>query len=141
MGMIKEFKEFALKGSLVDTAIAFVMGAITGKLVSAFIDGLVMPLVGIISGKDFSNMYVGLNDASKAAAAAGAPLAKAKEVGPVWAYGNFISVAIEFLMVAFVMFMIIKAMNAAKKKEPAPAPALPAEDITLLREIRDSLKK
>jgi len=139
--MLKEFKEFAMKGSLVDTAIAFVMGAITGKLVTAFIDGLVMPLVGMISGKDFSNMYMGLNDATKAAAAAGTPLAKAKEVGPVWAYGNFISVAIEFLMVAFVMFIIIKAMNAAKKKEPAPAPAPPAEDITLLREIRDSLKK
>jgi len=141
MGMIKEFKEFALKGSLVDTAIAFVMGAITGKLVTAFIDGLVMPLVGIITGKDFSNMYVGLNNASKAAAEAGVPLAKAKEVGPVWAYGNFISVAIEFLMVAFVMFMIIKAMNAAKKKEPAPAPPPTPEDIALLREIRDSLKK
>jgi len=141
MGMIKEFKEFALKGSLVDTAIAFVMGAITGKLVTAFIDGLVMPLVGMITGKDFSNMYVGLNDASKAAAEAGAPLVKAKEVGPVWAYGNFISVAIEFLMVAFVMFMIIKAMNAAKKKEPAPAPPPTPEDIALLREIRDSLKK
>jgi len=139
--MIKEFKDFALKGSLVDTAIAFVMGAVVGKLVSAFIDGLVMPLVGMIQGKDFSNMYIGLNDASKAAEAAGAPLAKAKEAGPVWAYGNFITVAIEFLMVAFVMFMIIKAINASKKKEAAAAPPPPPEDITLLREIRDALKK
>jgi large conductance mechanosensitive channel len=141
MGMIKEFKDFALKGSLVDTAIAFVMGAVVGKLVSAFIDGLVMPLVGMIQGKDFSNMYIGLNDASKAAADAGAPLAKAKEAGPVWAYGNFITVAIEFLMVAFVMFMIIKAINASKKKEAAAAPPPPPEDVTLLREIRDALKK
>jgi len=141
MGMLKEFKEFAFKGSLVDVAIAFVMGAVVAKLIAAFIDGLVMPLVGIISGKDFSNMYIGLNDASKAAAAAGEPLAKAKEAGPVWAYGNFITVAIEFLMVAFVMFMIIKAISATKKKEAAAAPPPPPEDITLLREIRDSLKK
>lgn len=141
MGMVKEFKEFALKGSLVDTAIAFVMGAVVGKLVSAFIDGLVMPLVGMIQGKDFSNMYVGLNDATKAAEAAGAPLAKAKEAGPVWAYGNFITVAIEFLMVAFVMFMIIKAINASKKKAAAAAPPAPTEDVILLREIRDALRK
>ena len=139
--MLKEFKEFAMKGSLVDTAIAFVMGAVVGKLVSAFIDGLVMPLVGMIQGKDFSNMYVGLSDASKAAEAAGEPLAKAKEAGPVWAYGNFITVAIEFLMVAFVMFMIIKAINASKKKEAAAAPPPPPEDVVLLREIRDALKK
>lgn len=139
--MVKEFKEFALKGSLVDTAIAFVMGAVVGKLVSAFIDGLVMPLVGMIQGKDFSNMYVGLNDATKAAEAAGAPLAKAKEAGPVWAYGNFITVAIEFLMVAFVMFMIIKAINASKKKAAAAAPPAPTEDVILLREIRDALRK
>ena len=139
--MVKEFKEFALKGSLVDTAIAFVMGAVVGKLVSAFIDGLVMPLVGMIQGKDFSNMYVGLNDATKAAEAAGAPLAKAKEAGPVWAYGNFITVAIEFLMVAFVMFMIIKAINASKKKAAAAAPPAPTEDVILLREMRDALRK
>ena len=139
--MLKEFKDFAMKGSLVDTAIAFVMGAVVGKLVSAFIDGLVMPLVGMIQGKDFSNMYVGLNDASKAAEAAGAPLAKAKEAGPVWAYGNFITVAIEFLMVAFVMFMIIKAINASKKKAAAAAPPAPTEDVILLREIRDALRK
>ncbi len=138
--MIKEFKEFALKGNLVDMAIAFVMGGAFGKVVNAFIDGMVMPLVGMIQGKDFNNLYVGLNDASKQAAVNGLPLAKAKEVGPVFAYGEFITVAIQFIIVAFVMFMIIKAMNKMKKKQEE-APAAPPEDITLLREIRDSLKK
>lgn len=138
--MIKEFKEFALKGNLVDMAIAFVMGGAFGKVVNAFIDGMVMPLVGMIQGKDFNNLYVGLNDASKQAAADGLPLTKAKEVGPVFAYGEFITVAIQFIIVAFVMFMIIKAMNKMKKKQEE-APAAPPEDITLLREIRDSLKK
>lgn len=143
MGMIKEFKEFALKGNLVDMAIAFVMGGAFGKVVSAFIDGMVMPLVGMIQGKDFNNLYVGLSDASKKAAADGLPLAKAKEAGPVFAYGEFITVAIQFLIVAFVMFMVIKAMNAAKKKE-AEAPAAPPEPSAsekLLAEIRDALKK
>jgi large conductance mechanosensitive channel len=143
MGMLKEFKEFALKGNLVDMAIAFVMGGAFGKVTAAFIDGLVMPLVGMIQGKDFNNLYIGLNEASKQAAVTGLPLAKAKEVGPVFAYGEFITVAIQFLIVAFVMFMVIKAMNAAKKKqEAAPAaPPAPTATETLLAEIRDALKK
>lgn len=143
MGMLKEFKEFALKGNLVDMAIAFVMGGAFGKVTSAFIDGMVMPIVGMIQGKDFNNLYVGLSEKSKAAAAAGETLAKAKEAGPVFAYGQFITVTIEFLVVAFVMFMVIKGMNAMKKKqEEAPAaPPEPSATEKLLAEIRDSLKK
>jgi large conductance mechanosensitive channel len=141
MGFVKEFKDFAIKGNLVDTAIAFVMGAAVGKVVSAFIDGLVMPLVGMIQGRDFSNMYIGLSDKTKEAATSGLSLDKAKELGPVFAHGKFISVAIEFLMVALVMFIIIKAMNNLKKKEAAAPPPAPPEDVTLLREIRDALKK
>lgn len=143
MGMIKEFKEFALKGNLVDMAIAFVMGGAFGKVVSAFIDGMVMPLVGMIQGKDFNNLYIGLSEGSKKAAIDGLPLAKAKEQGAVFAYGEFITVAIQFIIVAFVMFMVIKAMNAAKKKqEAAPAaPPAPSATETLLAEIRDALKK
>jgi large conductance mechanosensitive channel len=138
--MLKEFKEFALKGNLVDTAIAFVMGAAFGKVSSAFIDGMIMPLVGMIQGKDFSSLYIGLNEATKAASAAGIPLAKAKEVGPVMAYGDFISVAIQFVIVAFVMFMIIKALNKMKNEAPAEAPA-PSASEALLSEILTELKK
>lgn len=144
MGMIKEFKEFAMKGNLVDMAIAVVMAGAFGKVVSAFIDGMVMPLVGMLTGGvDFSNLYFGLTDKTKEAATSGVSLDKAKEIGAVFAYGKFITVAIEFLIVAFVMFMVIKAMNKMKKKqEEAPAaPPEPSSTDKLLMEIRDSLKK
>lgn len=138
--MIKEFKEFAMKGNLIDMAVAFVMGGAFGKVVSAFIDGMVMPLVGMIQGKDFSSLYLGLNDKTREASAAGLPIAKAKELGPVVAYGEFITVTIEFIIVAFVMFLVIKAINKMKKEAPA-APAEPSSTDKLLMEIRDSLKK
>ena len=138
MGMIKEFKEFALKGNLIDMAIAFVMGAAFTKLTSAFIDGMVMPLVGqLSSGVDFKDLKKVLTPEVKDAAG--------KITSPEVAikYGAFINVAIEFLIVAFVMFMVIKAINKMKKKE-AEAPAAPAEPSStdkLLIEIRDALKK
>lgn len=137
--MLKEFKEFALKGNLVDMAIAFVMGGAFGKVTSSFIDGMVMPLVGMIQGKDFTNLYMGLNDATREASAQGLALAKAKELGPVVAYGEFISVFIQFIIVAFVMFLIIKAMNKMKKEEPA-APAGPTTE-GLLGDILLELRK
>lgn len=140
MGMVKEFKEFALKGNLVDMAIAFVMGGAFGKIVTAFIDGMVMPLVGMIQGKDFNNMYIGLSEKSKEAASLNLPLDKARELGPVFAYGHFITVVIEFLIVAFFMFLVIKAINKTKKEAPA-APAEPSSTDKLLTEIRDALKK
>ena len=138
MGMIKEFKEFAIKGNLVDMAIAFVMGAAFTKLTSAFIDGMIMPLVGqLSSGVDFKDIKKVLTPEVKDAAG--------KVVTPEVAikYGAFINVAIEFLIVAFVMFMVIKAINKMKRKaEDAPtvAPA-PTTTETLLTEIRDALKK
>jgi len=137
--MLKEFKEFALKGNLVDMAIAFVMGGAFGKVTSTFIDGMVMPLVGLIQGRDFNNLYLGLSEATKAAAIQGVALAKAKELGPVMAYGEFISVLIQFIIVAFVMFMIIKAMNKMKKEEPA-AEAGPTSE-GLLTDILAELRK
>ena len=140
MGMVKEFKEFALKGNLVDMAIAFVMGGAFGKIVTAFIDGMVMPLVGMIQGKDFNNMYIGLSEKSKEASSLNLPLDKARELGPVFAYGHFITVVIEFLIVAFFMFLVIKAINKTKKEAPA-APAEPSATDKLLTEIRDALKK
>ena len=138
MGMIKEFKEFAIKGNLVDMAIAFVMGAAFTKLTSAFIDGMIMPLVGqLSSGVDFKDIKKVLTPEVKDAAG--------KVVTPEVAikYGAFINVAIEFLIVAFVMFMVIKAINKMKRKEeeaPTVAPA-PTATETLLTEIRDALKK
>ncbi len=133
MGMMKEFKEFALKGNLVDMAIAFVMGVAFGKVTSAFIDGMVMPLVGMLTGGvDFNDMKKVL----KAADAEGNGEVAIK-------YGSFITVAIEFLVVALVMFMVIKAINNMKKKEAAAPAAPPAPSTTdkLLAEIRDAVRK
>lgn len=140
MGFLKEFKEFAATGNFVDLAVGVVMGAAVGKVVSAFIDGMVLPLVGIVAGKDFSNLYFGLNDATKAAADSGAALADAQKLGPVFAYGNFISAFVTFILVALVVFTALKAINKMRKaKEEAPAG--PSSTDALLMEIRDSLKK
>lgn len=136
--MMKEFKEFAMKGNLVDMALAFVMGAAFGKVVSGFIDGIVMPLVGkLVAGVDFASLKYVLSEAQMDAS--GKVIAAEASIK----YGEFITIIINFILVAFVMFIIIKAMNKMKKKqEAAPmAPAPPTEDQTLLREIRDLLKK
>ena len=144
--MLKEFKQFALRGNLIDMAVAFVMGAAFGKIVSAFIDGMVMPIVGLVQGRDFSNLYYPLSEnvrkAREAAEAAGSGLSleNAKEIGPVVAYGTFITLTIEFLIVSFIMFLVIKAMNKLRREEPAPAPEVNRSE-QLLEEIRDALKK
>jgi large conductance mechanosensitive channel len=140
--MLKEFKEFALKGNLVDMAIAFVMGGAFGKIVTAFVDGMVMPLVGLLtSGKDFSKLVWELKPGAKEVIdASGAVTTEAVEAVSI-KYGAFITVAIDFIIVAFVMFMIVKAINKMKKAEPAPAPAGPSAEEKLLMEIRDALKK
>lgn len=144
--MLKEFKQFALRGNLIDMAVAFVMGAAFGKIVSAFIDGMVMPIVGLVQGRDFSNLYYPLSEnvrkAREAAEAAGGGLSleNAKEIGPVVAYGTFITLTIEFLIVSFIMFLVIKAMNKLRREEPAPAPEVNRSE-QLLEEIRDALKK
>ena len=142
MGMIKEFKEFAMKGNLIDMAVAFVMGAAFGKVTSAFIDGMVMPLIGqVTGGVDFNNKKWVLTAASgEVKDAAGAVVTPAvAEVAVKW--GTFLTVTIEFLVVAFVMFMVIKAINRMKKAEPAPAPPGPSNEEKLLTEIRDALRK
>jgi large conductance mechanosensitive channel len=141
--MIKEFKEFALKGNLIDMAVAFVMGAAFTKLSTAFIEGLIMPVIGQISGgMDYTNKFIGLSDKVTAT-----NLVDAKKQGAVIAYGDFITIAINFVIVAFVMFLVVKAINKAKAiaiKEEAAAPAPPAEPTAeekLLVEIRDLLKQ
>ncbi len=139
--MFKEFKEFALKGNLVDLAVAFVMGAAFSKLSGSFIEDLVMPLVGkVVGGADFSNLFIGLSDSVTATS-----LVEAKKQGAVFAYGNFITVAFNFVIVAFVMFLVIKSINKAKafaEKPAAPAsPPEPSAEEKLLVEIRDLLKE
>jgi large conductance mechanosensitive channel len=139
--MFKEFKEFALKGNLVDMAVAFVMGAAFTKLSGSFIEDLIMPLVGkVAGGVDFSNRFIALSSEVTAAS-----LEAAREQGAVWAYGSFITVAINFLIVAFVMFLVVKAINkaktlAAREAAAAPAPGPSAQE-QLLAEIRDLLKQ
>ncbi len=137
MGFIKEFKGFAMKGNLIDLAVAFVMGAAFSKLTSAFIDGMVMPFIGLIQGKDLSDWKYVLKPGETAADGS----VTVAEVAV--RYGTFISTVIEFLVVALVMFLVIKAINNLKKKEEAApaAPPAPSSTDVLLMEIRDSLKK
>ncbi len=134
MGFIKEFKEFAMKGSLVDIAVAFVIGAAFGKVVSSFTDGIVSPLIGLIGGADLSKSVCVLKAAVMDASG------KVATEAVVLKWGEFLAAIINFIIVAFVMFMVIKAINKMKKKQEA-APAGPSSTDALLMEIRDSLKK
>jgi large conductance mechanosensitive channel len=137
MGMMQEFKEFAVKGNVMDLAVGVIIGGAFGKIVDSIVGDLIMPLVSkIFGGLDFSSYYIAL-----AGQAAGLPLAEAKKAGAVFAYGNFITVALNFIILAFIIFMMVKQMNRLKKEAPAAAPAATPEDVMLLREIRDSLKK
>ena len=142
MSFVREFKDFALKGNVMDLAVGVIIGGAFGKIVDSVVGDLIMPLVSkAFGGLDFSNYYVAL-----AGQAAGLPLVEAKKLGAVFAYGSFITVALNFIILAFIIFMMVRQMNrmaAEKAAEPA-APAAPAptpEDIVLLREIRDSLQK
>lgn len=148
MGFFKEFKEFAMKGNVVDLAVGVIIGGAFGKIVGSLVDDIIMPLVGKVTGNaSFVNMYVGLNEkvnaARDAARAAGQDLSleEAKKLGAVFAYGNFIQTVVNFLILAFCIFLMVKAMNKMKKEEPAPAPAGPTPSEALLTEIRDLLKK
>lgn len=133
--MIKEFKEFAMKGNLLDIAVGFVMGAAFAKVVTAFTGGIVAPLIGLImGGKDLNELRYVLQPAEVGADG----VETAAEVAVL--YGSFITNIIDFLIIAFVMFMVVKGANSMKKEEEA-APAAPAPDIVLLEQIRDLLKK
>ncbi|MBK6542967.1 MAG: large-conductance mechanosensitive channel protein MscL [Flavobacteriales bacterium] len=142
MGMLKEFKEFAMKGNLIDIAVGFVMGAAFGKVVSGFIDGMVMPVIGkITSGVDFTQMkYVMQAGAAEVKDASGTVISAAVPEVAI-AYGAFITTVINFIVVAFVIFLVVKAVNKAKKAEPAPPAPGPTNEEKLLMEIRDALKK
>lgn len=143
MGMAQEFKEFAVKGNVIDLAVGVIIGGAFGKIVGALVDDIIMPIVGSVFGNlDFSNLYLTLGDVPDGTAPT---LAAMKAAGvPTLAYGNFFSVALNFVILAFVIFLMIKQINRMKRKEEAAAPAAPAEpaeDVMLLREIRDSLRK
>lgn len=137
MGVMQEFKEFAIKGNVIDLAVGVIIGGAFGKIVDSLVADVIMPVVSkIFGGLDFSNYYVGLSGQP-----AGLALAEAKKAGAVFAYGNFITVALNFVILAFVIFMMVKQINRLKRSEPAPAPAAEPEDVVLLREIRDALRK
>lgn len=135
--MLKEFKEFAMKGNMIDLAVGIIIGGAFGGLVNSVVNDIFLPIIAAATGGvDFSNKFVGLSDAVTAPA-----LDAAREQGPVLAYGNFITLVINFLIIAWVLFMVIKLINRMKRAEPAPAPeATPAQEV-LLAEIRDILKK
>ncbi len=144
MGMLKEFKEFAMKGNLVDIAVAFVMGAAFGKIVSSFVDGIVMPLVGMLTGGvDFTEKVYVLKQGAEAVMDPTGVVVTPAVAEVSIKYGAFLTNVFDFIVVAFVVFMIIKAINSSKKKEaaaPAPPPA-PSSTDKLLAEIRDALRK
>lgn len=138
--MLKEFKEFALKGNVVDLAVGVIIGGAFGKIVDSVVGDVIMPLVSSIVGKvDFTNLYLVLSGT----VAQGAGLADAKKTAVVLGYGNFLTIAINFMILAFAIFMMVKAINTAKKEAPAEpaAPAEPSGEEKLLTEIRDLLKK
>lgn len=143
MGMMKEFREFAVKGNVIDLAVGVIIGAAFGKIVDSVVGDLIMPVVGAIIGKiDFSNLFVVLGAVPPGTANTLDALKKAGV--PVLAYGSFITVVINFAILAFIIFMMVKQINRLKKSEPPAPPAPPAptpEDVLLLREIRDALRK
>ena len=137
MGMMTEFREFAMRGNVIDLAVGVVIGGAFGKIVTALVDKVIMPPIGLlIGGVDFSKLAITLKAASVDAAGNEVPAV-------VLAYGEFINAVIQFLIVAFAIFMVVKGINRLHRKpEEAPAaPAAPSEEVLLLREIRDSLKK
>jgi large conductance mechanosensitive channel len=144
MGMIQEFKDFAIKGNVIDLAVGVIIGGAFGKIVDSVVADLIMPLMGAAFGKlDFSNLFVVLGNIPTGT---GTTLDALKKAGvPVFAYGSFITVAVNFAILAFIIFLMVKQINRLKREAPAPAPeagpAVTPEDVLLLREIRDSLKK
>lgn len=138
MGMLSEFKEFAVKGNVMDLAVGVIIGAAFAKIVDSLVADIIMPLIGkVVGGLDFSNYFIPL------AGQAATTLADARKAGAVLAYGNFITVTLNFLILAFIIFIMVKQMNRLRKASPreADVPAAPPEEIVLLREIRDNLKR
>jgi len=141
MSMVQEFKEFAMKGNVMDLAVGVIIGGAFGKIVDSIVGDLIMPFIAwIMGGKlDFSGMFVLLGKVPEGTATTYDALKKAQV--PMFAYGNFITILLNFIILAFIIFIMVKQVNRLRKEEPPAPPAEPAEDVLLLREIRDSLKK
>jgi large conductance mechanosensitive channel len=138
MSVLKEFRDFAARGNVVDLAVGVVIGGAFGKIITSFVDDVLMPPIGLALGKvDFSNLYLPLD----AKVAAGLSLADAKKTGPVLAYGNFLNSLVQFLIVAFAIFLVVKAVNKLRAPEPTATPAAPSDEVVLLTEIRDALRR
>ena len=139
MSFASEFKEFALKGNVMDLAVGVIIGGAFGKIVDSLVGDVIMPIIGrIVGGLDFSNYFIPL------AGQTATTLVEAKKAGAVLAYGSFLTIVINFVILAFIIFLMIKQMNRLKREAPPAPPAAPAptpEDVLLLREIRDALKK
>lgn len=141
MGMMQEFKQFAMRGNVIDLAVGVIIGAAFSKIVDSLVQDIIMPPIGkLIGGLDFANYYVALNNQDP-----NLPLAEAKKLGAVLAYGNFLTILLNFLILAFVIFQMVRLVHKARQRLEEPSkpaePAPPAEDVLLLREIRDALKK
>ena len=139
--MLKEFREFAVKGNVVDMAVGIIIGAAFGKIVDSLVKDMIMPPIGLLLGKvDFANLFVVLKDGTQAGPYLSVEAAQ-KAGAVTFNYGMFINTVISFTIVAFAVFMLIRAINRLKRQEEAKPPASPAEEVVLLREIRDSLRK
>jgi large conductance mechanosensitive channel len=142
MAMLQEFKEFAMKGNVIDLAVGVIIGAAFGKIVDSLVTDVIMPPIGkLLGGLDFANYYIPLNGQASNLA-----LVEAKKLGAVIAYGSFFTILLNFIILAFVIFQMVRLVSAARRKAEgasaaAAEPAPPSEDIVLLREIRDSLRK
>ena len=142
MSFMSEFREFAVKGSVVDLAVGVIIGAAFGKIVDSLVKDLIMPIVGRVFGNlDFSNWFVMLASPPSGYNGPMTYEALTKAGVPLLAYGNFFTVALNFLILAFVVFIMVRQVNRLKREAPPPAPPAPPEEVVLLREIRDSLKK
>ncbi len=143
MGIAKEFREFAVKGNVIDLAVGVIIGGAFGKIVDSLVNDVIMPIVGLVFGKlDFSNLFLVLGSVPPGTPGTLDALRKAGV--PVLAYGSFITVAVNFLILAFIIFMMVKQINRLKREAPPAPPAAPTpppEDVLLLREIRDSLRR
>ena len=134
--MLKEFREFAMRGNVVDLAIGVIIGASFGKIVDALVNDIIMPIIGIAGKADFTNYFVPLSSAVTAG-----NLADARKQGGVLAYGDFITIAINFIIIAFALFLVVRGINALKKPAPGAPPAPPSDEIVLLTQIRDALAR
>lgn len=143
MSIVKEFREFAVKGNVIDLAVGVIIGAAFNKIVDSLVKDVIMPIISLVGGDlDFSSKFVVLGTIPPGVPRTLADLTKAGV--PVFAWGNFVTVALNFLILAFIIFMMVRQINRLKRRQAEPAaaaPSAPPEDIVLLREIRDSLRK